>query len=91
MNTQINERNYWAIHDFSLLNQQKRITGTKLEALYKLIQKKGEPIQAEGNEEINGIKALEFSKGSFVAIVHTPIKKGSFFPCKIKTIHLQTL
>jgi hypothetical protein len=85
----VNERNKWAIHDFSVLNQQQRITGTKLQALYKLIQKKGEPIKAEGNELINGVKALEYDKGCFVAMIHTPIKKASFFPCMLKTINLK--
>lgn len=89
MKANINERNKWAIHDFSVLNQQQRITGTKLKALYRLIQIKGEPIKAPSNKEINGVKALEYDKGSFVAMIHTPIKKGSFFPCKLKTINLQ--
>lgn len=91
MKTKINERNKWAIHDFSVLNQQNRITGSKLVALYKLIQKRGEPIQSSENKEINGIKAIEYEKGCFVAMIHTPFKKGCFYPCKLKTINLQTL
>ncbi len=91
MKANIKESNRWAIHDFSVLNQQQRITGTKLKALHKLIQMKGEPIKAEGNEQINGVKALEYEKGTFVAIIHTPVKKGSFFPCMLKTINLKNL
>lgn len=91
MKANINERNKWAIHDFSVLNQEQRIRGTKLQALYKLIQMKGEPIKAPSNKEINGVKALEYEKGSFVAIIHTPFKAGKFFPCKLKTINLQNI
>jgi hypothetical protein len=90
MTTKIKPSNVWAIHDFSLLNQSHRITGNKLIALYRLIQKKGEPIQTE-DEELKGVNVLEYDSGKYIGFIHTPIKKGSFFPCKLKTINLTTL
>jgi len=86
----IKESNIWAIRDFSMRNEQKRLQGNKLIALYRLIQKKGEPIKTN-DINLKGVKALEFSKGEYVAMIHTPIKKGFFYPCKLKTIHLQSL
>jgi hypothetical protein len=85
----LKKANYWAIHDFALMKDKERIQGSKLEALYRLIQLKGSPIETEG--PLNGIKALEFGSGSFVAISHHPSSPDSFFPCRIKTVHLQQL
>ena len=91
MNTvNIKPSNKWAIHDFALLNQQQRITGTKLEALYKLIQTKGETMRTK-DEQLKGVKCLQYSSGEYVAIIHTPTQKGKFFPCMIKTVHLAEL
>lgn len=86
----INNRNKWAIHDFAVLNQQERITGIKLESLYKLIQSKGEPIETK-DPNLSGLKCLEYDAGQYVAIKHTPTKRNSFFPCMLKTYHLTEL
>jgi len=91
MNTavRINERNKWAIHDFCQGNTH-RITGTRLKALHRLVQKKGEPMQTK-DEQLSGVKVLEYTSGSYVGFIHEPYKKDSFFPCKIKTIQLTNL
>ena len=90
MNIKLKKRNYWAIHDFTLLGDRTYIQGSKLEALYRLIQKRGEPIEhLDGH--LHGVMALEFDKGSFVAMIHTPVKRDSFFPCKLQTAHIQHL
>lgn len=83
----IKESNYWAIHDAFLLNDDKRVQGTKLIALDKLIQSKGEFLNLPDKQ----IKGLEISKGTFIAMEVTRVKKDSFFPCKIKKYHLQKL
>lgn len=86
----IKEANYFAIKEFALFANYSRINGTKLHALYRLIQKKGEPIKSN-DKNLAGVKCLEFDKGEYVAIIHTPFKKGCFFPCKLRQIHLQRL
>lgn len=90
MNVHIKESNKWAIHDFSLHNATQRITGNKLIALYRLTQKKGEPIKSN-DPQLKGVMILEYEPKKFIGFIHTPIKKGSFFPCKLKTINLTTL
>jgi len=83
----IKESNYWALHDAFFLNRDERVQGTKLIALNRLIDKKGILLNT-GNEKIKGI---EISKGTFIAMQVTPLKKDSFFPCKIRKFHLQQL
>jgi hypothetical protein len=92
MNTvKLKEANIYAIRDFSLYNNTKRIQGTKLQALYRLIQKKGEKVRVSGDHELKGHKALQFNTGEYICIIHTPCKKGFFFPCSLRTAHLQEL
>jgi len=86
----IKESNYWAIHDFAILKDNSRIQGTKLKALCKLAQIKGEPAQSN-DKQINGVNVLEYGKGEFIGFIHTPIKKGQFFPCKLQTISMTEL
>ncbi len=90
MNVTIKQSNQFAIHDAFMLANNKRITGSKLIALYKLIQKKGEPLKTN-DQVLKGVKALEYKKGSFIAMIHTPLKKDSFYPCKLKKVALQVL
>jgi len=89
MNTPINikPQNYGAIHDAFALNDDNRVVGTKLEALNRLIQRKGEILNISDKQ----IKALNLGEGTYIAMEVTSIKKGSFFPCKIKKYHLQKL
>ena len=93
MNTKVNlkESNIWAIHDAFQLNQDNRIIGTRLKALYKLIQLKGDIIEATRNTEFKGLKVLEYKEGQYIGIIHTPLRNGNFFPCKLKKIALTKL
>lgn len=86
----IKKSNCNAINDFAVHNTRQIIYGTKLEALYFLIQKKGEIIETK-DENLKGLKCLEYQKGVYIAIKHNPIKENSFFPCMIKTIQLTQL
>jgi hypothetical protein len=90
MKVNIKDSNMWAIHDSFMLNNENRITGNKLIALYKLIQKKGEPIKTN-DKELKGVKVIEYKKDNFIAMIHTPLKKDSFYPCKLKKIVLTSL
>lgn len=90
MKVKIKEANMWAIRDFSLLQDFGRIQGTKLMALDKLIQTKGEVIFADSDNELNEKKCLEFAPGQFIALEVEHFGE-SFFPCKTKIHHLQVL
>jgi hypothetical protein len=85
----IKESNYWMIRNF-ISNDVNKLEGSKLESLYKLIQKKGELAKTK-DPTINGVKVLEYDKGSFIGFIHVPVKMGSFFPCKLSTISMQEL
>ena len=87
MVTYIKPQNYLAICDAFLLKNDHRIFGSKLIALNKLIQTKGEVL----NIKEKPIKALHLGNGAYIAMEVTNYKKGSFFPCKIKKYHLQKL
>lgn len=78
----------WAITHFAQENDRSYFRGAKLEALHRLIQRRGEEIFTDG--DLRGVKALEFNKGDFVAMIHRPYNAPSFFPCKLHTIHLNT-
>ena len=101
MNTKVNlkESNIWAIHDAFKLNQDNRITGVKLQALYKLIQSKGDKIDLAkdtqfinvNKSELQGVKVLEYDEGQYIGMIHTPINNNNFFPCKLKKITLTKL
>ena len=88
----IKEQNYWMLKDIGLRGVESRseVRGNKLQAIYKLIQKRGEPIQTS-DPLLNGVKALQFADGEYIAIKKTSHKAGSFYPCAIKTILLTTL
>jgi hypothetical protein len=86
----IKEANYWAIYDFANGRNRPEMQGTKLQALFKLIQKKGEEITTQ-DTKLNGIKALQISGSEFIAITRTPVTKQSFYPCMLKTYLLTTL
>ena len=86
-NLNIKEQNYWAIHDAFLLRQDERIQGSKLEALHRLIQRKGELLNLSKQK----IKGLHLGNGTYIAMEIEHLTKNSFFPCKIKKIHLQKL
>lgn len=82
------------IEAFFLRKERNDIQGTKLEALYKLIQKRGEPIKITGGGtagKFQGLKALNIGGGFYISLKHTPIKKGNFYPCKLDQLTLQQL
>lgn len=85
----IKESNYYCIKDFFTNQSRPEMQGNKLKALFKLIQKKGEPIQTE-DKSLQGVKALKISDSEFIAIKKTPIN-GNFYPCMIKTYLLTSL
>lgn len=72
-------------------DNENAIQGTQLEALYKLIQQKGEPIQCNEKDELNGLKCIELPNNQYLAITHHPYKKDSFYPCRIKTHLLKSI
>lgn len=73
----LSEKNYYSImgHDLS---------GSKLEALYKLIEKKGSLVESNKIDSLNGKKALQISNTDYVTIIRTGGK--SFYPCSIKIV-----
>lgn len=81
----IKESNYWAIQDAFLLKNDKKIQGSKLEALDKLIQSKGEIFELESVS----LKALDLGNGTYIAMEVTQLKSNSFFPCRVKKYYLQ--
>jgi hypothetical protein len=85
----IKEANYRSIYQFAIGGQPKEMQGTKLQALFKLIQTKGEVVTTE-NKDLNGMKALEIKPGEWVAIKRTAIR-DSFYPCTLRTFILTKL
>lgn len=85
----IKPQNYYRIKDFAEGRHRSDMQGTSVEALYRLIQKKGEPIESE-DVKIKGVKALQISENEYVAIKRAgPLH--SFFPCSLRTITLTKL
>ena len=74
----ISEQNYWAIHDFAHHNGYQRIYGTKLEALYRLVQRKGKVIGFQKDCIYYNMKILEYGGGNFIDFVRTGYSKTSF-------------
>ena len=81
-------QNYKAIRNH-VITGAPTIQGSKLQALYTLIQAKGEAIEADG--WMSGLMALKISESEYIAIEHTPVSPSSFYPCKIKSILLETI
>ena len=85
----IKEQNYYAIKDFVEGRKRSDMQGTKLQALFRLIEKKGEPIKSE-DVRFSGVKALQISDCEYVAIKRTG-SLHSFFPCALQSILLTKL
>lgn len=85
----IKEANYWCIYDFAIGRPRPEMQGTKLQALFKLIQTRGDAVTTE-NKDLNGLKALEIKPGEWVAMKRTSIR-DSFYPCTLKTFILTKL
>lgn len=84
----INNRNYWAIKDFAYNNSV--LKPFRVEALYRLIQLKGEPVKSN-SKDFDGLKALRISEFEYITINHVPVYPDSFFPCMLRTTILTTL
>jgi hypothetical protein len=63
-----------------------KIQENKLFALLKLVDKKGSPIEAPGDEFLNGIKVIEYKKGYYIGFIKNVYQNGSFM---LKTISLK--
>lgn len=87
----IKEQNYWAIHDFAYRFKTDHINGTKLEALYQLIQNKGRFLGVPSDHKFYKLKVLEYADGDFIGFIRTGYTKSSFFPCKLKTVAFRLL
>ncbi len=92
MNVFIKESNYWMLKDIGLrgIESRKEVQGDKLKAIFRLIEKRGEPIKTT-DPKLSDLKALEFGDGEYIAMKRTGYKTGSFYPCAIKTILLTNL
>jgi len=67
------------------------VQGTKLQALYTLIQKYGQTVTTnKGTEVLNGAKCLEIVEGTFVAITRRAVGPA-FYPCSMQTHLMQVL
>lgn len=93
----IKESNYWSIYDFALSRCRPEMQGNKLKALFKLIDKRGEPIETT-DEKLNGLKALQIKPGEWVAMQRTVFGKPAgelngqpFYPCMLRTYLLTAL
>ena len=72
--------------------QPERMQGSRLKALYSLIQSKGEPISAD-NKRLNGQKALKIKDNLWIALVRTSSVQNSeqFYPCRLDSFLLESL
>ncbi|MCP4066279.1 MAG: hypothetical protein GY740_23950 [Gammaproteobacteria bacterium] len=89
----LKESNKTQIKAFFANNCRKNdIQGMKLQALYNLIQSKGEKMTiGDKSHKFNGLKALNIGEGFFIALKRTGFKKGSFYPCKLDILYAQQL
>lgn len=85
----IKSKNYDLICMFAKGLQPKEMHGTKLQALYKLIQITGDIVEAD-DKNLNGLKAMEIKPGEWVAMKRTSVR-DSFYPCTLKTFILTKL
>lgn len=87
----IKTSNYWAIHDVALLGNWSRVQGTKLQALYHLVQRRGKVLEGPNDSWYKGIKVLEYGNGCYIGFIRTACKADTFFPCKLHLVSLQEL
>ncbi len=81
----LKESNKKLINDFFTTEHGKdKIQGSKLEALYNLIQKKGEAIETT-EKKLKNIKALNIGGGIYITLVRTSFNNKSFYPCALKS------
>lgn len=87
MKINLKQQNINEIDRFIKNHFNTTIQGTKLQALYKLIQNKGKTVQCKENSKLNGKKVLEYKTGSYICL-HRVGSTKSFFPCSISIIQL---
>lgn len=86
----LNDRNYRLIYNY-VYNIKHEISNSKIEALYKLIQLKGTPINSFTNVFIKDTKQLQISEDEYIVMIHSPSQSNSFFPCVIQTFIIKKL
>lgn len=62
-----------------------------MEALYRLVQRKGQPLDFPSDHKFYGIKVLEYADRDYIGFIRTGFSKSAFFPCKLQTIALGVL
>lgn len=87
----LKEQHYWVIHDFVYHNDRKRLQGEKLEALYRLVQSKGRPLDFSIDHKFHGVKVIEYADRDFIGFIRTGFSKKAFFPCNLQIVALRTL
>lgn len=87
----IKASNYWAIHDLALFGNWNRVRGTKLQALYYLVQHKGKVLEGPHDSRYKGIKVLEYGNGRYIGFIRTTNNTDTFSPCKLHVVSLQEL
>lgn len=71
------------IRAFAASAQSIAMTGLSAQALYKLIQKKGDPITSD-DKHVHGLMALPIAEGEWIAIKRIAVNKN-FYPCVLHT------
>lgn len=67
------------------------VQGTKLKALYTLIQKAGEPVTTTDEKSpLNGLKALRLDANTFIVLSRRAVGPD-FFPCSMHMYLLEEL
>lgn len=86
----INPKNYLRIMA-NATRQPGGLEGSKLQALFSLIQARGHVITNEAGVLLyGGAKALKISETEYIAIERTAFGRG-FYPCRMKFILLTEL
>tara|TARA_R110002111_G_scaffold106609_1_gene164976 strand:+ start:1235 stop:1555 length:321 start_codon:yes stop_codon:yes gene_type:complete len=76
----IKTSNYWAIHDFALFGNRSRIYGTKLKALYHLVQAKGEALDWGSSHKYEGLKYWIMVMENLLVLLELDSKATHFTP-----------
>ena len=82
--TQLKESNIRVIRNFCKYNVKP--DGKTVQAIYRLIQKRGAPIESD-EPRYNGIMCLLFTEGEYIALKRTG-NKDTFYPCMMQNIYL---
>lgn len=67
----LNDKNFRLIYNY-VYNIKHEISNSKIEALYKLIQLKGTPINSFTNVFIKDTKQLQISEDEYIVMIHSP-------------------